>query len=396
LVDYDPFSEEVMRDPHPVYRRLRAESPVHYLEKYDAWALALFEDIWNASLDDAHLTATRGTSSQYLLTRTIPALPNLNHMDPPAHTRLRAAVAPYFMPRRVRSLEPRIRGFVTECIDAFAARGSADVVTELAQIVAVRVACLAVGFPESDSRYIIDLVKRFMSREEGVTGMTQIGVEAFAEMQRYLTGLAAERRGWRGEPRDPIDVFLAAEVEGERLSDELIGQHLILLLVGATETFPKAFSAAVYRLWQHPDQRAELVADPARIPTALRECLRYDMPTQFLMRSVKAPWEIGGKTLKPGSSVMFLYPSGNRDEREFRDPDRFDIHRNPPRILTFGHGIHRCLGANFAEMEGKLLLEELLRRMPRYEVDEAGIRRERTDFIQGMLRLPLHWETARV
>jgi cytochrome P450 len=120
------------------------------------------------------------------------------------------------------------------------------------------------------------------------------------------------------------------------------------------------------------------------------------MPTQFLMRSVKAPWEIGGKTLKPGSSVMFLYPSGNRDEREFRDPDRFDIHRNPPRILTFGHGIHRCLGANFAEMEGKLLLEELLRRMPRYEVDEAGIRRERTDFIQGMLRLPLHWETARV
>jgi len=97
---YDPFSEEVMRDPYPIYKRLRAESPVHYLEKYDAWALARFEDIWNASMDGAHLTATRGTSSQYLLTRTIPALPNLNHMDPPAHTELRAAVAKYFMPRR--------------------------------------------------------------------------------------------------------------------------------------------------------------------------------------------------------------------------------------------------------------------------------------------------------
>jgi cytochrome P450 len=392
VLDYDPFSEEVMRDPHPIYRRLRAESPVHYLEKYDAWALARFEDIWNASMDDAHLTALRGTSSQYLLTKTIPALPNLNHMDPPAHTRLRAAVAPYFMPRRVRSLEARIRGFVTECIDAFEARGSADVVTELAQIVAVRVACLAVGFPEGDSRYIVDLVKRFMSRAEGVTGMTPVGVAAFAEMQTYLTGLARARRGWNGAPRDPIDVFLAAEVEGERLSDDLIGQHLILLLVGATETFPKAFSSAVWRLWQHPEQRAELIAHPRLIPTALRECLRYDMPTQFLMRAVKAPMQIGGKTLHAGSSVMFLYPSGNRDEREFAEPDRFDIQRNPPRILTFGHGIHRCLGANFAEMEGKLLLEELLRRIPGYEVDEPGIRRERTDFIHGMLRLPIHWK----
>jgi cytochrome P450 len=391
VVSYDPFSEEVMRDPYPIYRRLRAESPVHYLEKYDAWALARFEDIWNASMDDAHLTATRGTSSQYLLTKTIPALPNLNHMDPPAHTRLRAAVAPYFMPRRVRSLEPRIRGFVTECIDAFSERGSADVVTELGQIVAVRVACLAVGFPESDSRYIVDLVKRFMSRAEGVVGMTPAGVAAFAEMQSYLTGLAYARRGWSGPPRDPIDVFLAAEVEGERLSDDVIGQHLILLLVGATETFPKAFSSAVLRLWQHPEQRAELVANPGLIPTALRECLRYDMPTQFLMRSVEADFELGGQTLRSGSSVMFLYPSGNRDEREFADPDRFDIHRNPPRILTFGHGIHRCLGANFAEMEGKVLLEELLRRMPRYEVDEAGIRRERTDFIHGMLNLPIRF-----
>jgi cytochrome P450 len=186
-------------------------------------------------------------------------------------------------------------------------------------------------------------------------------------------------------------VFLAAEVEGERLSGDVIGQHLILLLVGATETFPKAFSSAVLRLWQHPEQRAELVADPGRIPAALRECLRYDMPTQFLMRSVKARFEIGGQTLQPGSSVMFLYPSGNRDEREFAEPERFDIHRNPPRILTFGHGIHRCLGANFAELEGKVLLEELLRRMPRYEVDESGIRRERTDFIHGMLKLPIRF-----
>ena len=220
MLSYDPFSEEVMRDPYPTYRRLRAESPVHYLEKYDAWALARFEDIWNASMDDAHLTALRGHSSQYLLTKTIPALPNLNHMDPPAHTRLRAGRRPVLHAQAralARAAHPRLRHRLHRRL-----RGArlADVVTELAQIVAVRVACLAVGFPEGDSRYIVDLVKRFMSREEGVTGMTQVGVAAFAEMQGYLTGLARAKRGWTGAPRDPIDVFLAAAVEGEPLEDD--------------------------------------------------------------------------------------------------------------------------------------------------------------------------------
>ena len=114
MLDYDPFSEEVMADPYPMYARLRAESPVHYLEKYDSWALARFDDIWNASMDDQHLSATRGTSSPYLLTKTIPALPNLNHMDPPQQTKLRVAMASYFMPRHVRSLESTIRGYVTD------------------------------------------------------------------------------------------------------------------------------------------------------------------------------------------------------------------------------------------------------------------------------------------
>jgi cytochrome P450 len=388
-LDYDPFSEEVMTDPYPTYARLRAESPVHYLEKYDAWALARFDDIWNASMDEEHLTATRGSSSPYLLTKQIPALPNLNHMDPPQQTKLRAAIASYFMPRRVRALESTIRGYVTDAIDAFIDTGKANVMNDLGQIVAVRVACKAVGFPERDSEYIIDLVKRFLSREEGTAGMTDGGVTAFEEMIGYLVRVARERRSYMGEPETPIDVLLRAEVDGEKLSDDLMGQHLILMLVGATETFPKSFGTALVRLYQNPDQRAELVADPSLIPQGLRECLRIDMPTQFLMRSVTKEFETGGKKLQPGSSLMFLYPSGNRDENEFENPDVFDIHRKSPRILTFGHGVHRCLGATFAEMEGKILLEEVLRRIPEYEVDEANIVRERTEFIRGLKTIPI-------
>lgn len=391
MIDYDPFDPAVMEDPYPFYARLRDEDPVHYVEKYDSWAIARFQDIWDASTDNEHLTATRGSSSAYLLQKAIPALPNLNHMDPPQQTELRARLAPYFMPRRVKSLEPRIRGFVTECIDAFIDAGKACAMAELGQIVAVRVGCMAVGFPERDSQYIIDLVKRFLDRQEGTEGITDTGVSAFEEMIGYLVGVAKQRRSYEGPVENPIDVLLRAEVDGERLSDEIVGQHLILLLVGATETFPKAFGSALLRLYQHPDQRAELIADPGLIPSALRECLRYDMPTQFLMRSVDHPFELGGKTLLPGQSVMFLYASGNRDPREYDAPDVFDIHRNPARILTFGHGVHRCLGANFAEMEGKVLLEEVLARLPDYAVDEAGIVHERTEFIRGFKKLPIRF-----
>lgn len=391
MVDYDPFSDAALDDPNSVYRRLRAESPVHFLQKYDAWALTLFEDIWKLSMDNEHFTALKGTSSPYLLTKVIPPLPNLNHMDPPEQTKLRTAMMHFFMPRRVNSLEGRIRGWVTECIDAFYDAGRGDIVADLAQIVAVKVTCEAAGFPESDSKQMLDLVARFTAREEGVDGMTEDGVAAFGEILEYLAGLAAERRKYTGEIESPIDVLVRAESGGVPLSDEIVGQHLLLLLVGGTDTFPKVMATALTRLEKHPDQRAEIAADPSLIPRALQECLRYDMPTQFLMRSVSKEYGLRGKKLQPGHSIMFVYPSGNRDEREFEEPDRFDIHRANPRILTFGHGAHRCLGAHFAKMEGKIMLEEVMRRMPEYRIDHSGAKLLRTEFVRGHLELPFEF-----
>ena len=134
---------------------------------------------------------------------------------------------------------------------------------------------------------------------------------------------------------------------------------------------------------------AELIADFSLIPGAFRECLRYDMPTQFLMRVVKKDVEIRGKKLREGQAVLFLYPSGNRDEREFEAPDRFDIHRASRRILSFGHGLHRCLGNHVSEMEGRILLEEVLNRLPQYEIDWRNVVRERTEFLRGFERLPI-------
>ncbi len=389
MLHYDPSAEEVIRDPYPIYKRLRDEAPVYFIEQWNSWALSRFQDIWDVTQDNQNLTAREGTTPPYLVTKAIPALPNLNHMDPPEQKALRKELAPYFLPQRVRSLEPRIRQIVSSALDSFIESGQADAVADIGQVVASRVACEAIGFPRTDSSYIVGLVKRFFSRQEGSDGITETGVSAFDEMQRYLANVAASRRSHQGAPENPIDVLLRAKVGGERLTDEIIGQHLILMLAGATETFPKVFTSSIYRLWQHPDQRRELAQRPEGVPMALRECLRYDMPTQFAMRKVVRAFEIRGTRLQPGQVLMFLWPSGNRDEREFPDPDRFDIKRGAARYLSFGNGIHRCLGSHFAEREGRLLLEQLLRRAPDYEIDEAGLEPESSEFFHGYRQMPI-------
>jgi cytochrome P450 len=387
---YDPYMPEILDDPYPVYARLRREQPVYHVERFDAWALARFEDIWEASQDTEHFTTAFSTADRAFLEGRPALMKTLNGMDPPAHTELRKRLFGYFGPRAARALEPRIRQWARECLDRSAPDGRIDAVSELAQQVAVRVACTVSGFPMEDADYLVDLVTRFFARESGTEGMSPSGQAAQLEAFEYLEGLARRRRASGEEREDALAVYLTERDDsGQLLSPERVGNHLTLLLVGATETFPKVFATGLLRLWQHPDQRRELCGDPSLIPTALIEILRYDMPTQWLGRTVQRDHEIRGHKLRPGQPVLFLYPSGNRDEREFSDPDRFDIHRNAPRILTFGHGIHRCLGAFMATMEGKVLLEELLCRFPDYEVlvDEAI--KPPTEFVQGYSHLPI-------
>jgi hypothetical protein len=387
---YDPYMPQIMTDPYPVYARLRREQPVYYVERFNAWALALFEDIWEASQDAEHFTTRFSTADRAFLDGRPALMQTLNGMDPPRHTELRKQLFGYFGPRAARALEPRIRQWTRECLARQRERGRIDALGELAQQVAVRVACTVSGFPIEDADYLVDLVARFFAREPGTEGMSAGGQSAQLEAFAYLEGLARRRRASGEQREDALAVYLRQiDENGELLDPARVGNHLTLLLVGATETFPKVFATGLLRLWQHPDQRRELARDPGLIPTALIEILRYDMPTQWLGRTVARDHEIRGHKLRPGQPVLFLYPSGNRDEREFREPDRFDIHRGAPRILTFGHGIHRCLGAFIASMEGKVLLEEVLRVAPEYEVliDEAV--KPPTEFVQGYSKFPI-------
>jgi len=272
--------------------------------------------------------------------------------------------------------------------------GRLDVVAELGLRVSSDVASLLIGLPLEDSPYLTQIVRRFFTRVPGVDGMTSDAVEASEELHRYLLDAARDRRrrGTPGDGSDALDVYIHFLEEEGALDDEHLANHLQILVVGGTETLPKVFGGGVIQLHRHPDQRAELGADPSLIPVAFKEIARYEMPTQFLSRSIAQDHELRGQKLRAGQGVLFLYRAANRDEEEFPQADRFDIHRNPPRTLAFGHGTHVCLGQHAARLEARVMYEELLSAWPDYTLEESEVVPERSEFVAGYVSVPIHFE----
>jgi hypothetical protein len=393
MVHYDPFSTEVMEDPYPVYARLRAEAPIYKLEKYDAWALSRFADVWALS-SDPRLSVAKGTTPSQVLTKVQPVTPMLNLMDPPDHTKLRGQLRGFLLPKAIGGLEPAARAIVKQALDEALPTGQVDVLNDFGMRLSVRITCQAVGIPIEDAELMVSLVNRFFGREPGVEGMTADGLAAAQELIVYFMDLIAQRAKSGSTTEDPVNLFRNATVGGRALAPEEVASHLSMLIIGGSETFPKTLANAMRRLAEHPDQRAWLRENPGEIPEAYREALRYDMPTQFLCRTVTEPIEVGGQRLETGQGVCFLYASANRDEREFQNPDVFDLRRKPARILSFGAGIHTCIGLHVAQMEGRVCLEEALRRIPDWEVDWSQSERLRTEFVQGFAKLTVRFQPS--
>jgi hypothetical protein len=386
---YSPFLPEAIRDPHPLYRRLRAEAPAYYIEPYDGWALSRFEDCWRAAEDARTFSSLRGTTAAQALSKVEPPVPSINQLDPPDHTRLRKAVQGTFSRAHVRAFEPQIRAFIRACLDRGADAGELDAVRELADPLAARVACRLLDLPEEDAGLLTRWVHRYTLNEPADLGRSSDALAAAVEMNEYLARCV---RRWRQMGRRTgavVDAFLGFERNGRRLEDLEIASHLQTLVIGGTDTTPKAIGAALLRLHQHPEQRARLARAPERIPIAFTEVVRYDMPTQFMARTLARDVVLHGEKLRAGQGVLLLFAAANRDEREFPEPDRFDVDRDPPRILSFGHAAHMCLGVHVARLEARIVLEELLGRFPGYALDASRAVWRRADQIQGLVSLPI-------
>ena len=388
MVEYHPYAEEIFVDPYPVYRRLRAEQPAYFVEEYDAWFLSRFEDIWKVGPDFQHFSALQGTTPNHLLTKDTPLNLSFASMDPPQHSKYRAQVSEHFKPGAVAKVEEKLAGIVKGLVDDFIERGDCDLVQDLAARVSVRGALLTNGLPLSIADTASGWVNGIFNRRDGHRGATDVGQKAMREMFFALLEHVKEARKNPEKAEGVLRTLLTTDVAGDRMDDFRIASLLSVVLIGGTDTLPKALAATFYRLWRNPDQRRELARDRSLVQDAFLEGLRIDTPTQHLGRTVTKEIEFHGNTFRPGQRVMLMWASANRDEREFPDADRYDMMRRPPRMLAFGHGVHMCLGKHVALMEARITLEEVMRRLPEYEIDLARAERTRTEFVQGWVKLP--------
>lgn len=404
MIEYDPCSLQVSDDPWEVLKQLRDEAPIYKHPKYVPFFLSRYADVMKALLDLKSWTVTQGTTPMQNLLYPAPAgeeptphfyeqmeieLGAVATLDPPVHTRVRKLINGPFKPAAAAELEPFAREIVRGCLARGRERGGLDGVTELAGKLSVRVALKVLGLPLEDADRYSTWINAMFNRGLGNRELPEEAMESSLALHTDLVEKVMHYRKNDTRIGGLGDVILYADFEGRPLNDFEASFHFSMVLIGGTETLPKAASAAMWRLWQHPDQRAELAADPSLVPQAFHEALRYDMPTQMLGRVALREQEFYGQKVAPGECVMFLWPSANRDERQFENADQFDIHRGFPKILSFGQGAHMCLGAHVARMEGRILLEELITAFPEYEVDEGNAKRIRNEMFRGFTNLPL-------
>ena len=388
-VHYDPFSPEALADPLPLYRQLRDEAPCYFIEARNSWAISRFQDLWDAHFDTRHFTAVHGTMPWDVMRGTRNVAVMLHQMDPPQHTQVQRAVFPWFGREALEGHRARIEAMAGALVDRAMERGQFDIVHDVAWPLSAQVTALICGLPIEDATLIKELTEKSQERVPNVEGQTKEGAAALGQVIAYLIDHVKTRRAAGFDGEGMIDLFGHLEIDGEPVGDDLaIALQMMMFVVGGSSQFPKGFGALSYRLFTHPEQRAEVAADPALAAPAFLEALRIDNPTQMLGRTVARATELHGQRLEEGQGVLFLYASAGRDEREFDDPDRFDIHRDPARTLSFGSGPHTCIGRGFGTLQGEILTRILLERMPEYVIDTADLQIIPTEYMRGWVTLP--------
>jgi cytochrome P450 len=387
-VRFDPYGDECHRDPYPVYRALRDHDPVYHDEERGFWALSRFADVLGAL--HAPTTFLNGDGISLEGQARSPH-PMIITMDPPRHDQLRALVARGFTARPVAAWEPAFRALARELIDAFADAGRVDFVEAYSGALPLLVIGNLLGIPRDGLAEFRRLGDALMNQDPADPASIEAGKAASAAILEGIKGVIGERRRRPGD--DLVSSLLSATVDGEHLrDDEVIGFCYLLILAG-TETTANLLANGVLALAAHPDQRAELRTDPSLLPGAIEEMLRWDSPVQSDARTTATAVELHGTVIPAGEKVLVLFGSAGRDEREYPGPDRFDIHRRIERHVTFGHGIHYCLGAALARLEAQVTFEELLARLPDWDVDAdpGALPRVRSYMVRGPSSLPLAW-----
>jgi len=386
---YDPFSHELHDDPYPVYRRLRDEHPLYFCEARGIWVLSRFDDVWDAVHDPATFCSGQGIFPGMGEYNPDQMLPVMIMMDPPRHTQLRSLVNRAFTRRRIADWEESIRVIARDLVEALADAGGGDLVEELAKPLPTIVIADLLGVPREDRKAFRHWSDQLIQDNPDDPVATAAAMEGGASLLAYFADLIALRR--RSPQDDLLTALITAEIDGERMSEDELFAMCVLLLVAGNETTTNLLSNSAVLFDQYPDQWRAIVTNPSLLPGAIEECLRFDSPVQALARTLTRDVEIHDQAVSQGEKVLLVYGSANRDDREFSEPDTFDIQRTVDRQLAFGHGIHFCLGAPLARLEAQIAYSELLSRSPEWTVTSPP-ERLHSGPIRGLLRLPVSIE----
>jgi cytochrome P450 len=388
-VYYDPYDFEIDADPHPVWKRLRDEAPLYYNEKYDFFALSRWDDVEPALLDWETYRSGKGSVLE-LIKQNLELPPGIILFeDPPVHDVHRGLLSRVFTPKKMNAIEPKVREFCARSLDPLVGAGRFDFIADLGAQMPMRTIGYLLGIPEDDQEAIRDQLDEGLRLKDGEAPE----VPSFGSSG----DLFAEYLDWRAEhPSDDLMTeMLNAEFEDEtgarrRLTRDEILLYVNLIAGAGNETTTRLIGWTGKLLAEHPDQRHELVEDPSLTPNAVEELLRYEAPSPVQSRYVARDVEVHGETVPEGSVMVLLNGSANRDDRHFPDADRFDIHRHIGHHLSFGYGLHFCLGAALARLEGRVALDEVLRRFPEWDVDWEHAKMARTSTVRGWESLPVH------
>lgn len=387
-VYYDPYDVDINADPYPVFRRMREEAPLYYNEPHDFYALSRFADVERGLLDSKTFISGRGGIIE-LIRAGVKMPPGvLIFEDPPVHTVHRRLLSRVFSPRRVAELEPKIREFCVRSLDTLVGSGGFDFIADLGAQMPMRVIGMLLGIPEADQEAVRDSVDRNLRTKAG---------QPMKVTQNFVDGaMFAEYIDWRAEhPSDDIMTeLLQVEFEDEtgevrRLTREELLTYITVVAGAGNETTTRLIGWTGKVLADHPDQRRELVEDHSLIPGAIEELLRFETPAPHMARCTSRDVELHGQTVPEGSIVLMLPSSANHDDRRFPNGDRFDIHRRDGQPLTFGFGIHLCLGAALARLEGQVALDEVLKRFPTWDVDWDRAKLASASTVRGWQTLPV-------
>ena len=393
-VAFSPYDYQIHEDPYPVYARLRDEAPLYRNTGLDFWALSRHQDVVGAFRDPARFSSANGVSLDPAAWgpyahKTMSFLA----LDPPRHTRMRALVSRGFTARRVAALEQQIRELARGHLRAALPRGEFDFVADFAGLLPMDVICQMIGVPQADRGRLRALADTVVHREDGLFDVPQAGMEAALTLVGYYADMIAERRARPAAhgngPGDLTSALLAADIDGDRLTDDEIIGFLFLMVVAGNETTTKLLSNAVYWAWRNPAQLAKPMADPARITGWVEETLRYDASSQIIARTAAEDFTVHGQTVPAGDRLLLLIGSANRDPAAFPAPDAFDLDRDTSALISFGAGRHYCLGANLARLEARIALAEFTRLVAAYEIDDARAQRVHSVNVRGFATLPI-------